>query len=351
MAADRTLTWCRALDALPKRMPKAKTGISFVRLDTGESAAPPTEFRIFRAGLNKSRKGNFLFSERSATEVMADAADFEADYPIDFNHSMFGFSMGDPAENGKAAGWFRPEVRNGELWATNVVWSELASDKLTKREYRYISPTFNCKEDGEILELLNVALTNIPALKGLSPLMAHQLSLFDPKENNERPPMFEKLLMLLSLKEGATEAEAFAAVGAVLEDRRKLLSATGKTSISEVLGAWEALSQAAGKAEQISKELAELKGAQRTSEVETLLSTGVKDGKLVPAQVDVMRKKGMEDIEFLKAFLSTAVSVVPGSATEPKEKPQALSDVEIQIAKTMGMSPERAAELKKLATL
>lgn len=328
----------------------AKTATAFVRLDVGESESLPTEFRIFKAGNNKSRKGTFLFSERSARSVMECAEDFEADYPIDFNHSMFSFSLGDTAENGKAAGWFKPAVRDGELWATGVQWTELAADKLKKREYRYISPTFNCKEEGEVSELLNVALTNIPALKGLSPLVASQLSLFEPEELPERPPMLEKLLAMLSLKNDAAETDAIGAINALVEDKKKLLSVTGKSSLSEVLGSWEALSQAAAKADTYAKELSDLRGAQRAAEVDAMLSVGTKEGKLTPAQVEVMRKKGLEDVEFLRAFLSSAVPVLPGTVTEPKGAPVSLSEQELQIAKTLGVTPERARELKTIAT-
>lgn len=329
----------------------AVTASAVIRLSYDKT--PPSEFRIFKAGTNKSRKGTFNFTERSARDVMTLSADFAADYPIDFNHSMFSFSLGDPAEAGKAAGWFQLETRNGDLWATNVTWTELAAQKLQAREYRYISPTFRASKDGEVEELLNVALTNIPALKGLSPLMASQAQLFAPHETNERPPMLEKLISMLSLASDSAESAALSAIGALVEDRKRLLSATGKSSVGEVLGGWEALSLAAKQYEAAAKELETLKVAQREAEVIALLDAGVKEKKITPAQAESLKTKGLEDPAFLRSFLSVAPVLVGGPGpTQPAAAPVEihLSAEAEKIAKTMGLTPERSAELRASVT-
>jgi hypothetical protein len=120
----------------------------------------------------KTRKGTFVFDEKAAHHVRNEAEEFGNEFPLDYAHAMFtGFAL-NPAEAGKAAGWFRPEVRGGELWAASVTWTADATRYLKNREYRYISPTFE-HEDKRITRLLNVALTNIPASHNLQPLMAH----------------------------------------------------------------------------------------------------------------------------------------------------------------------------------
>jgi phage I-like protein len=74
---------------------------------------------------------------------------------------------------------FIPEVRKDadgkpELWATQIVWTDKAAAHLRAGEYRLFSPLF--RTDGgnpaRVNELLNVGLTNIPALAGLIPLVA-----------------------------------------------------------------------------------------------------------------------------------------------------------------------------------
>src|SRR5262249_10505445 len=77
----------------------------------------------------------------------------------------------DVPKGAPAAGWFVPEVRNGELWATQVRWTPPGASNLKKREYRYISPTFAAPE-GRVTRLVSVALTNTPALDNPEPLVA-----------------------------------------------------------------------------------------------------------------------------------------------------------------------------------
>lgn len=143
---------------------------------------PPSEFRIFRAGANSTTKGVLVFDEEAARSVMAAAADWGNDFPLDYGHGMVAFLTPDPAASGAAAGWFRPEVREGELWAAGVRWTERAAGYLRAGEYRYISPTVTVAESGRVLELINVALTNVPATKGLEPLVA-----FDRRARKGRP--------------------------------------------------------------------------------------------------------------------------------------------------------------------
>jgi len=143
-----------------------------ITLDVGATREPPSEFRIFRAGANPTTKGVLLFDEEAARSVMAAAREWGNDFPLDYQHGMVAFLTPDPAASGAAAGWFAPEVRAGELWAANVRWTERAAGYLRAGEYRYISPTVTVAEDGRVLELINVALTNIPATKGLDPLVA-----------------------------------------------------------------------------------------------------------------------------------------------------------------------------------
>jgi phage I-like protein len=133
---------------------------------------PPSEFRIFAAGKNATTKGTFTFDEVSAKSVMAEYTAHGIDLALDYDHAMVGGLSLDPAQSGKAAGWFNLEVRNGELWAVNVRWTEPAAEALRRKEWRYMSPAFSADEKGHVTSLLNVAITNLPATRRLEPLMA-----------------------------------------------------------------------------------------------------------------------------------------------------------------------------------
>lgn len=299
-----------------------------MELSTGEAGELPSEFRIFKAGLNKSRKGSFEFTGTGARECMERIAEFGADYPVDYNHAMFrGFSAVDPASEGRAAGWFKPKLRNGELWATEVQWTTEGAQRLAAKEYRYISPAFNRNEKGEICELLNVALTNVPALTGLSPLMASQIE----QDHEEK---MEKILTMLGLKSDATEGDIETAMKAFAASKEMLLAATTKATEAEA------------KITELSKRLADMQTEKVSAEVDALLDSAKRDGRVSPAQAEALKAKGVEDLEFLKTFLSAAIKATPEVKTEPKKDTTSLSEAEKQMAKAFGLSHEKIVELQ-----
>jgi hypothetical protein len=91
-------------------------------IDLPFGKAPPSEFRIFAAGKIETTKGSFLFDAKAADLVTASAQEWGNEFPVDYDHAMArgGLFVVDPAASGRAAGWFKPEIRNGELWATSV---------------------------------------------------------------------------------------------------------------------------------------------------------------------------------------------------------------------------------------
>lgn len=132
---------------------------------------PPSEFQLFTAGTVETTKGTFVFDEACVASVMSEYRAHGIDLMIDYDHaSLAGVSL-DPATAGKAAGWFNLEVRNGELWAVNVRWTESAAKALRAKEWRFMSPAFQT-EGNRIVSVMNVALTNLPATRQLSPLVA-----------------------------------------------------------------------------------------------------------------------------------------------------------------------------------
>ena len=133
------------------------------------SAEPPVEFRVFAAGENDTTKGVFLFDAEAARLVMAE---FErhGDVMIDLEH----LSLDVEGRNfdPDARGWARLEVRNGELWAVGVTWTEDGAARLRAKTQRFISPTFDIDAEGRITRLVNIAITALPATHGLTPLVA-----------------------------------------------------------------------------------------------------------------------------------------------------------------------------------
>ncbi len=138
-------------------------------IDLGET--PPTEFRIFRAGANAMTKGTFMFTAASAATIMDEYQRCGVDMMIDLEHESI---AGPPvrADSRDARGWYRLEVRAGELWAVDVRWTEDGARRLANKTQRYVSPTFGVNEAGEIVDLVNCALVAMPATYDAPALVA-----------------------------------------------------------------------------------------------------------------------------------------------------------------------------------
>jgi hypothetical protein len=129
-----------------------------------DEAGTPIAFRMWRAGLNRTDHGDHFFTEESAAKLLAEQEARGNLFSLDVDH--LSLSEAAPPESRKAVGWFRIDVRDGDLWAVDVQWTDAVRAGLTKDppEWRYFSPAYETtKKGGEIVRLLNCALTNNPA--------------------------------------------------------------------------------------------------------------------------------------------------------------------------------------------
>ena len=140
-----------------------------IRIELSGKQAP-SEMRLFRRGKNSTRKGTFVFDDAAAKSVMQAFAEHKAKIAFDYDHGSTARAAIDPSLAGKAAGRCDLAVRNGELWAVNIKWTESAQRAIEAGEWMYVSPTF-AQEDGRVLQVLAVAITNIPATDDPMPLI------------------------------------------------------------------------------------------------------------------------------------------------------------------------------------
>lgn len=144
-----------------------------IRLALPEGDALPTEFRLFTAGEVRTEKGVFVFDEEAAELVLQGVERRKTALMLDYNHASLDPKPLDPERAARAAGWHDVELRNGELWATNVRWTEAAAAGIRAKEWRYYSPAFlDDPKTGRIVDYINCALTNLPATHDLTPLVA-----------------------------------------------------------------------------------------------------------------------------------------------------------------------------------
>lgn len=139
---------------------------------TLEGGVPPTEIRIFKAGDNPSTKGSWTFDDAAAESVMQRFTVMNRRVTFDYDHGALQKNPIDPSKSSRSAGSCVIEMRGQELWATDIKWTPDAAKAIAAGEWLYWSPAFDRTKDGRPTWLINVALTNNPALFGLDELQA-----------------------------------------------------------------------------------------------------------------------------------------------------------------------------------
>ena len=128
----------------------------------------------------------------------------DIDLMIDYEHQTLYLEKN--GQGNPAAGWIKQvEYRPNEGLFAEVAWTDKAASQIKAGEYRYISPLFIPDSNGRVVQVLNAALTNRPALHNLAEAFAlsQQFKQFNQPEGQ---PML-KLLQQLFDAPNATEAE------------------------------------------------------------------------------------------------------------------------------------------------
>jgi phage I-like protein len=282
--------------------------------DVEGNREPPKEFRVLADGTTLTTKGPMVMNQAAALSVVAKAlADGRDELPIDYGHGMLAFSGGH--DNSRAAGWFRLEARGGELWASSISWTPTAKRAFADREYRFFSPALLLDSETRVVtEILNIALTNIPATLNQVPLVADARGPMDPN--------VQKLLLAM----GATSVDqALAKFEAV------------NAEITTLLTASQTLQTEAAQAQQ---ELATVRAEQEKGKKTQLIEQLSRDGKLSPA---LKTWADTQTTEQLTAFGQAAPVLAPQNRVVAKDSPStptALSDEQRKICKSLGITEQ-----------
>lgn len=226
-----------------------------------QNPGPPSEFQLFANGETATLKGTFKCSAFSCDRVLgAMTAAGRDKLPIDYNHGQVSF-MGGSYDAGRAAGWFVPASRDGALWATEVEWTPQGRQALSDKEFRMFSPAFLTDENRNVVELINVALTNLPATLRQTPLVTGEFA------GTEEQPMDPILLALLA-KHGGDSKSLAAAIEQLSTQNAQLVQAS--TTINSELQTLRATQVATAE-------------ATAKAEKDALIATLSGDGRLPPA--------------------------------------------------------------------
>jgi hypothetical protein len=248
-------------------------------LDAAQGKAPD-RVMLFAFGETGTTKGNFFLSQGSAALALSSAQQYGNDLVVDLDHkSLWGDS--------KAVGWFGLSVDEQGIWAdkplfftpldgqpspTGIMWLAEGKSLIESYQYRYISPVFWTEYDDQgrevITEILNFALTNIPATKNRAPLIN---SRGQETENmpTENTPHATNITI-------TTQQELLAQVYAL----------TGETEPEKVKGVLTALSQVKQQLASAQASLETEKAAHKATSAKLRnieLDALVKEGKLPPA--------------------------------------------------------------------
>ncbi|MBR0196645.1 MAG: hypothetical protein IJQ34_00750 [Kiritimatiellae bacterium] len=94
-------------------------------------------------------------------------------------------------------------------------FTPLGRETVTNREFRFVSPVFNCDKSGKILSLENIALTNRPNLPVPCLINSEEAAEEIVDQPNEENPQMDKIKEALGLGADATEEAVVEAIAAL----------------------------------------------------------------------------------------------------------------------------------------
>jgi phage I-like protein len=209
-------------------------------------------------------------------------------------------------DSSAAAGWFRLEFRSDGLYAADIEWTPSAFESIKNREYRFTSPALVLQETDEMgvlraAELINVAVTNLPATVGQRPLVASETTT-DQKE--AEMPFPKELLKRLGLKEDATEEQVSEAIEALNAKSDKVDTLTAERD--------EAVQLAETATQQAEAKKAEADAA-KAEKTELLGATGTESLSALRERIAKLEKT-----EQVATELSTRVATLEADQTQAK---------------------------------
>lgn len=296
--------------------------------DNVEIGDVPEVISVLPLGHVKSSKGEFLVDEESLREMKRQIAQRGVDLVIDYEHQTL------KGTQAPAAGWVKElYLKDGSIKA-RVEWTPIAAQYLENKEYRYLSPVISVrKQDGKATGLYSIALTNTPAIEGMTPIV--NSSTFEGGQNNME--IIKTLAQLLGLGEEAGEEEILAALKTCIDENKSLKDAAGgegtQTIEDEKVVANKAVCELLGlkggaPAADVTAKIMALKGGtidgvniitelkalkQQSAERDAgdAVTLALKGGKITPAQSEWAKGYALSDPQGFKSFVEKAPQVVP----------------------------------------
>lgn len=304
----------------------------------------------------------FEVDPQSLADMVQAFGDRGTDLVIDYEHQSL------KGGQAPAAGWIKDlEVREDGLWA-KVEWTGQAEEYLKRREYRYFSPVLRLDPDSRRpQELMNVALTNVPAIQGLSPLVAKWggEALAGEKDGEaisygetpdyeacrDQKGWAEELKARLGLTAEAPRRELWRKSVELFRDLAQTLSLPAEATACQLQGAVEALKAGGAHVESLKEELAALKTQISEETTARAVKEAIVAGKISPAQKEWALSYCRREPESFKLYVDKAPRVVPvgerlNLGEEKGREDQGLTPEELAVCRTMNLTPEAYSQAK-----
>lgn len=230
----------------------------------------PTEFKLFGWGVNDSSSGAVMLDRRGVASIFRRRGC--RDVMIDLEH--LALEKKGPSDFFDARGWGKLEVRDDGLYLVNVTWTPDGERRLKEKTQRYVSPAFYVDEKNRVVELVNVALTALPASLHLPALVA--ASARSARKVNNMDP---KLLEALGLPPEASVADVLAALADATEAVASMAADVAPEAADAAEEAGSQLEDAADVAIEEEEEAME-EMAEEADEEEEMLSEEEEEGEL-----------------------------------------------------------------------
>lgn len=262
---------------------------------------------------------------------------------IDYEHQTFHAEKN--GEAAPAAGWItRVEWVPGKGLFADVQWTAKAKAHITADEYRYISPVIAYdQKTGRVTGLLNAALVNQPALVGMDRVSAALAARFPTPTPEPEPPQMDraKLIVLLGLSQTATDTEIEAALAKLKSDHD-----TAATEVAKLKDAAKSSDvQTLQVVTDLQRQVAALTTAHAEDELTKLVDGAITASKFLPAHRTWLLDVGRKDLAALKKMLdaSPVIAGLKGQSggKEPAGGGSGLTEEQMAMCKNMGLTVEQ----------
>lgn len=297
-------------------------GNELIRIENNLSLnkGAPKQIKLLPLGLVKSQSGDFLVDGESYSSILKRFKDRQLDIPVDYEHQTL------HDVQAPAAGWIKELSLKSDGIYANVEWTPKAEEYLKNKEYRYLSPVINVRtKDKKALFLHSVALTNTPAIDGMTAIVNSDKAI---KTEGEKPGKNEPP----KVDENAAEnpEEFIRGLKVMLQLPDTALLSDIENRISELLKSQVALKLEADTMRFESHKLM----------VEETITKALKEGKIMPYQKDWAFRYAMSDLNDFTLWLKCAPQVVPMGELDIETLPLKEERGKTRAHELMGLSAE-----------